>query len=60
MNGSRLRMHGCGFALSLGARLPSVCPWCGADLMEWLAAYRTTIDAHKLALSHEASERGAT
>lgn len=26
------------------------CPWCGADLGVWLAAFRADIDAHKAAL----------
>ncbi len=63
-----MRTFHAGFTLkgSPDARVPKAgvmlnfCPWCGADLMEWLAAYRTAIDAHKLALSHEASERSAT
>lgn len=27
------------------------CPWCGADLEEWLAAYQADIAAHKAALA---------
>lgn len=65
MSDPKVRMFHMGFALK-GSPDPKVgnagvvlnfCPWCGADLGEWLAAYRKDIDAHKAALAEERGDR---
>lgn len=54
----KIRMFHMGFAFkgSPDKRVPKAgvmlnfCPWCGADLMIWLDAYRADIAAHKAGL----------
>lgn len=64
MTDPNMRMFHMGFALKgspdkrvgKAGVLLNFCPWCGADLGEWLAAYQKDIEAHKAALE-EAREQ---